>query len=111
MLSRYVCEELEQALTARLQQQLRQLGCSSALEDVFWLPVPNSLLSPLQKEHMEQCGPYGLALVVEESSFSLEFLVRASNALHCNCTAPASSELRAYALNELDAMLASAMER
>lgn len=111
MLSSYRCEELEEEVTKRLQEQLTQLGCSSTLEDVFWLPVPHKLLTPLQQEHSEHCGPYGLALIIEECSLSLEFLVRASGALHCQCTAPASPELRAYALNELDGMLASAMEQ
>ena len=111
MISRYMCEEIAPAATRLLQQHLQQLDCGSGLEDVFWLPVPESLLSPLQREHAPRCGPYALALIIEETSLSLEFLVRASKALHCNCTAPASPDLRAYALNALDAMLKTVMDK
>lgn len=110
MLSRYICEELEPATTQKIQQHLQQLDCGSGLEDVFWLPVPNTLLTPLQSEHIATCGPYVLALIIEETSLSLEFLVRASRALHCNCTAPASVELKNYALTQLDAMLKAVMD-
>lgn len=111
MLTSYLCEELDLETTSRLKQQLTQLGCASTLQDVFWLPVPNRFLTPLQQEHSESCGPYSLPLEILSTSLCLELLVRASGALHCHCIAPASTELRAYALKELDDILQSVMEQ
>lgn len=102
MTGKYHYEGVTADCLTRFREYLTQQGCSSGLQDIFWLTVPEQYLSAHQKEHLQECGPYLLALEVEETSVTIEMLVRASNALHCSCTGPASATLRAYALSWLD---------
>ena len=76
-----------------LKKYLEQLEFTSSIPDLYWLPVPEEMLSKLQMEHLDSCGPYALALDTEGEEMVLETLVRAQNQLHCECIAFASEGL------------------
>ena len=63
------------------------------------------MLSPIQKEHMQSCGPHVFGLEVEEDSLRMELLVRAKNRMRCDCVHYATPELRAHMITWLDQML------
>lgn len=98
----YVIDSLSPDETEKLRQQLENLELNAGLDGLYWLPVPPALHSPTQQQHAGTCGPYSLALELDEERLSLELLVRARNQLHCDCIALASPELRAHMLNWLD---------
>ena len=84
-----------------LKKYLGQLEFTSSIPDLYWLPVPEEMLSKLQLEHLDSCGPYALALDTEGEEMVLETLVRAQNQLHCECIAFASEGLVQHMLDYL----------
>jgi hypothetical protein len=63
------------------------------------------MLTALQKEHEEQCGPYCLALEVNGNAIHLELLVRGQGRIRCECLSFASQSLRDYMIAYLENML------
>ncbi len=98
----YVIDSLEVDVTTALATLLKDLELQSSLAGIFWLPVPAQFLNNAQKEHVENCGPYVMALEIETFCVHLEFLVRAQNALHCTCVAYADAALRQYMMDYVD---------
>lgn len=102
----YAVDDLSAGETARLSQALHAMEFASGMESLFWLPVPEAMLSPVQREHATDCGPYVLALELEEHSLRLELLVRARGRLRCDCVHYAGPELRAHMIAYLEQLLA-----
>lgn len=101
----YLIDELNAEDTARLARALQDMGLGAGMEGLFWLPVPLELLSPLQREHLHECGPYVMGLEVEERGVRLELLVRARGRLRCECVHYASFPLREHMQAYLDRLL------
>lgn len=89
----------------RITERLRAMGLDAGLEGLYWLPVPPSLFSAVQREHLADCGPYVMGLEVNDDSLSLEFLVRARGILRCACVHYAAPELEAHMMRYLDDLL------
>ena len=89
----YLVDELSPPEIFALETRLRDMGFASALDNLFWIPVPETLLSPLQREHAGACGPYVLALEIAHDAVRLEWLVRGLGNLHCVCVGFASPDL------------------
>jgi hypothetical protein len=89
----------------RLVGLLDGMELSAGMEDLYWLPVPDELLTPLQREHKRECGPYILALEILDSALRLELLVRARNKLRCDCVAYAEPQLVAHMIAYLHGLL------
>ena len=109
MLQSFIFSDLPDGTTKRLIARLNELGMKSALDNLYWLPVPNVLLSSLQMEHYLTCGPYRMALELDKNTVTLELLTRALNTLHCECIAPASAALRTHMIDWLDGFILAAI--
>ncbi|SIN76305.1 hypothetical protein [Halodesulfovibrio marinisediminis] len=100
LLEDFTGEQIE-AITGRLND----MELAGAMDGIYWLPCPQELLSDVQKEHTEECGPHCMALEVDGTSLRMELLVRARNKLRCECVSYASEELRAHMIKYMDEML------
>lgn len=100
-------DELSPPQAGVLRLWLEQNTQASALPGTYWLPMPPELLSPEQSAHQAGCGPYCLAIVLEDNALRLELLLRARQTLHCSCVAMAQPRQRQFALAFWDSMLAS----
>lgn len=101
----YTIDQLEEADIAAINARLLDLALQAGVEGIYWLPVPDKLLTAIQVEHCGQCGPYCLALEVESNAVHLELLVRGMGRITCGCVAFASEELRNYMIKYLEDML------
>ncbi len=102
----YLIEDFYPEQVALVRQRLHEKGLSGGLEDIFYLPLPEDLLSLEQRAHTGQCGPHIFVLeILDETSLKLELLVRAQGKLRCSCVMYASPEQRAYVMDFLDAFL------
>ena len=99
-----VLDELYPEDLEKVTQHLEGALISSGMEGVFWLELPPDLLTPQQSAHKD-CGPHRLALVVEEGSLRLEFLVRAAGSMRCTCTGYATRAQREFGLGFVDRMI------
>jgi hypothetical protein len=97
-------DELMPADVENLAEHLDRTFNPSTLEGVYWLELPPDLLAGDQIEH-RQCGPYRVAMVLEEESLRLELLVRAQESLHCSCTAYATPAQRAFLIDYVDRLI------
>lgn len=91
----------------RVRLKLNELNMASSLEEIFWLPVPRELLNEEQREHWESCGPYFLALEMDQKAdeLRLEPLVRAKKTMHCVCIAPAEAAVVSQATAYIEKLL------
>ena len=89
----------------RLVERLDSMELSAGVEDLYWLPVPQNLLTPIQKKHEQGCGPHVLALEILDEALRLELLVRARNKLRCDCVAYAEQNLVNHMTNYLHGLL------
>ncbi|CAI3223179.1 hypothetical protein [uncultured Desulfovibrio sp.] len=105
----YAVDDLTEKETARLQSLLTQMGLAAGMDGLYWLPPPDDLLSPLQREHAESCGPYVMGLELEETSLRLELLVRARGRLRCDCVHYAGPALREHMIAWLERLLNDAV--
>ena len=101
----YRIDELSPDDIRKITDRLTAMGLASELRNLFWLPVPDSMLSPEQKEHEPICGPYVRALEALDDAISLEFLVRAKNKISCRCVRYASMDLVFHMMKYVDDML------
>lgn len=101
----YTIDQLDTQDITAITRHLEGLGLAAGLESLFWLPVAQEHLSPTQQEHAARCGPYALALEMTEDALHLELLVRARNAMRCECIATAPPTLRQQSMDYLDALL------
>lgn len=111
----YLIDDLTAADCKKIQERLEDLGLSGGIDGLFWLPIPERLLTPVQLEHKKSCGPHALALESDmgihqggagaTAGIRLELLARATNKLRCECIGKASPELREHMINYLHNML------
>ena len=102
---RYCIDEFLPGELALLVERLDSMELSAGMEELYWLPVPQNLLTPLQTAHARECGPYALALEVLGESVRLELLVRARNRLRCDCVAYAEPRLIDHMISYLHGLL------
>lgn len=104
----YLIEDIHQDNARKIVKALNDKGWQGPIEGIWYLPVPDSLLSEEQKAHLADCGPYMMALEkldrVEEHDFKLELLVRARNKIRCSCVAYATAAQRERMIETLDAL-------
>ncbi|MDR2488833.1 MAG: hypothetical protein LBD42_05005 [Desulfovibrio sp.] len=101
----YTIDQLEEADIAAVNARLLDMELQAGLEGIYWLPVPREMLSSLQQEHLDSCGPYCLAMEVEHNAIHMELLVRGMGRIRCECLAFAPQELRNHMIKYLENLL------
>lgn len=102
----YLIEDFLPEQLVLVRQRLQGKGLSGSLDGIYYLPVPENLLSGEQRAHLGECGPYIFVLEVpDETSLKLELLVRAQGKLRCSCVMYATPEQRAHIMDFLDAFI------
>jgi hypothetical protein len=94
-------EHLQKVLAA-----LTDKGYAGPLDGIFYLPVPEELLTDVQREHAGECGPHMFVLeAVDENTLKLELLLRAQRKLRCECVMYATPAQREHIIGFLDAFI------
>jgi len=99
-----VIDQLSREERANIESYLKRTLKTGPVEGVYWLEVPQDLLSNDQRDH-DGCGPFFFAVELEAEAVSFELLVRSQTNLHCSCIAYASSAQRDFVLRFADTML------
>ncbi|MDR2124093.1 MAG: hypothetical protein LBP38_03810 [Desulfovibrio sp.] len=101
----YSIDQLDEKDIAAVNARLLDLKLQAGLEGIYRLPVPERMLSRVQTDHLQECGPYCLALEVGGGSIHMELLVRGLGRITCECVAFAPEPLRNYMIKYLEEML------
>ncbi|WP_243546436.1 hypothetical protein [Pseudodesulfovibrio tunisiensis] len=105
----YLIEDLYDNDFEKIRAAFDAAGFKGPIEDIYYLPMPENLLSEEQTAHLNDCGPYFLAVEavpdISGNMLKMELLVRGRNRLRCSCVAYASSEQRNHMIDYLDAFI------
>lgn len=101
----YVVDDINEDHLKLLADTLKDRGLASSMPGLFWLPIPEKLLSPIQKDHLAECGPYAAALEIVRDGLKLELLARARGRMRCECVSYAPPALRDHLMDQVNALL------
>lgn len=103
-MKQYLIDGLRLTDYQKLKAYLDKYLESSPLGGIYWLELDRELLTPIQKSH-EGCHPHVLALILEATYLSCEFLVRIKKNIKCDCMGYATREQRDWIIDQADAII------
>ncbi len=105
IMKQYVIDQLRFEDFDRLKSHLEDHFQGSTIEGIYWIPLTEEILSPIQAEHQE-CKPFYFALeLVAPDRLSCELLVRTQSRMRCACIRYATKEQRSWLTDTVDAIL------
>lgn len=100
----YLLDEISPKDYQRLREYLREHAQPSGLQDIWWVDLPDDLLSPDQFEH-HNCQPFRFAIELGDTFLRIEFLIRSSNTMRCSCIDYATRQQRDFILAFVDRLV------
>jgi hypothetical protein len=97
----YLIDELSPDDMKKLKGFLKQDALKSQLESIFWMRVPEDLLSAVQFQHRD-CRPHVFAVELGTQWIKVELFIRSLRGLNCECQAYCTSAQRAFILDFAD---------
>lgn len=107
----YVIDDLSPMERDNIDSYLKRTLRQGPMVGLYWIVLPSEMLTEIQMEHVEKCGPYYCGVEVEKYAVRFEMLVRSHANLHCQCIAHATSLQRQFVLDLADKMLAEELIR
>ncbi len=103
-MKQYIIDELRLEDYEKIKQYFEANCKSASIEGVYWLEIPEELLTEIQASH-ESCQPFNFSIELEESNLSCGLLVRASSNIRCHCIAYANIEQRNWLIDTIDSIM------
>ena len=100
----FVIDELSPMERDNLDSFLKRTLTPGPMVGLYWLMLPDDLLSGDQQGH-DDCGPFYMAVDLDNTRICFEMLVRSKTNLHCSCIAYATPVQRQFVLDFIDRML------
>ncbi len=91
-------ENLDKDEVRRLREALKAFTKPSPIEGLFWIPIPEEVLAPIQRGHVS-CQPHYFAVELGEDFISFDFLVRNFQRIRCDCITLANNQQKLFLLN------------
>jgi hypothetical protein len=80
----YLIDELSSSGMEKIAGFLKKNAIKSNMDKIFWIRIPEGLLSETQLRHPE-CQPHVFAAELGPGWIKLEFFVRSSKKMQCTC--------------------------
>lgn len=103
-MKQYVIDQFSIQEYQALKNRLEDLLGPAQLGGIYWLPLPQDILTETQASHGE-CSPHVLALDLEEGRLSCELLVRTQATMKCACMGYATQKQRDWVMATIDSLL------
>jgi hypothetical protein len=100
-MKQYVIDELRAVDYESLKTYLQEHYGPAAMDDIYWIPLENGLLTDIQKAHHE-CQPHYFAVDLDENRLALELLIRTKSMLRCDCIRYATQGQRNWIIALID---------
>lgn len=104
----FVIDELSPMEHDNIDSYLKRTIKQGPMVGLYWLELPDDLLSEAQQGH-EEHGPFYMAVEVTRNGVKFELLVRSQSNLHCTCIAHATPTQRQFVLDFIDRMVTEEM--
>jgi hypothetical protein len=102
----YLIEDVYDEDLDKIVKAFDELNFKGPLDDIYYLPLPVEMLQPEQRDHMDACGPYFMALETIRNGagnqIRLELLVRGKQKIRCSCVCYATPPQRKHMIEYLD---------
>lgn len=102
-MKQYVIDEFRPGDADKLKDYFKNAFGPAELKSVFWIPVPEDLLSENQAAHKD-CQPFYFAVDINDTQIACELLVRTRTAIRCSCIGYANSQQREWFISRIDSV-------
>lgn len=103
-MKQYVIDQLRESDYDRIRDYLLDHAESAAMEGIYYVDLPDTLYTDLQKAH-ERCQPYYFAVNLSRKQVGFEWLIRSRNTLRCACIGYATQKQRDFIIDYADGIL------
>ena len=100
----YLIDEIVSSDLEKINVFLKENAISSNLDHLFWVRMPDDLLSETQFEH-KNCRPHVFAVELGKDCLKLELFVRSLESMRCICPSYATPQQRNFIINFADGMI------
>ncbi|MFA5110666.1 MAG: hypothetical protein WC443_04595 [Desulfobaccales bacterium] len=100
----YTLDEIVRNDMPRVREYLHEHAIAARLEDIWWVDLPEDLLSPEQFSH-PNCRPFRFAVEVGDDFVRFEFLIRTEQSMRCTCIGYATRAQRDFILAFADRLV------
>jgi hypothetical protein len=91
----YLIDEISASDLDKIKNFLENHAIKSNLDQVFWVQIPDNLLTATQLEHRE-CRPHVFSVELGSSWVKIEFFIRSLSNMRCTCPGYCSPEQMSY---------------
>ena len=100
----YLIDELPPSKIEEIRAFLGEHAIRSSLNQIFWVRIPDDLLSEIQFQH-SKCKPHVFAVELGPDWIKLELFVRTLKSLRCDCPGYCTDQQTYFILNFADGMI------
>jgi hypothetical protein len=97
-------DEIGSSYMEKIKVFLKKNALSSKMDQVFWVQIPEDMLSETQYEH-KNCRPHVFAVELGRDFLKLEFFVRSLKSMQCTCPSYATPQQRDFIIHFADGMI------
>jgi len=98
-------DEIMRGDIPRVREYLNEHAIAAGLEGIWWVDLPEDLLSPDQFSHRD-CRPHRFAVELGDDFVRFEFLIRSKQTMRCACIGYATRPQRDFILAFADRLVA-----
>jgi len=100
----YLIDEIPAPGMRKIKAFLQEHATHSSLDQIFWVRIPDDLLSETQFLHT-RCQPHVFAVELGDDWVKLELFVRTLKSLRCDCPAYCTPIQREYVFKFADRIM------
>ena len=94
----YLIDEISAPDMKKITGFLKENAMNSSLDSLFWIKIPEDILSETQFEH-RHCRPHVFAVELGKDWLKLEMFVRSLKNIQCTCPAYATPQQKDFIIN------------
>ncbi len=100
----YLIDEISSSDMKKIYDFLAENAVKSSLDQIYWIKVPEDLLTSVQYEH-KGCAPHVFAVELGRNWIKLEFFVRSLKNMRCTCPGYCTEGQRNFVINFAHTMI------
>jgi len=94
----YLIDEISPPDMQKITGFLKENAMKSSLDSLFWIRIPDDILSEIQFEH-RNCRPHVFAVELGKDWLKLELFIRSLKNMQCTCPAYATPQQKDFIIN------------